>query len=70
LAVETLERLGGSSIVAEDGLVIAEVFKKERAGLEERYGCLALIRERKYGDDLILIYYLQDGHRRSAEEER
>ncbi len=52
----TLERLGGSSIVADDGLVITEVFKKERAEVKERYGCLSLIRERSYGDDLLLLY--------------
>lgn len=56
LAARTLERLAGSSIVAEDGLVITEVFKKERGELKERYGQLALIRERRYGDNLLLIY--------------
>jgi len=70
LAGKTLERLAGSSIVEEDGLVITEVFKKERAEMEERYGRLSLIRERKYGDNLILVYYRQNGQRRSAEEER
>jgi len=63
LAPRTLERLGSSPIVDEDGLVITEVFKKEREELKERYGRLLLIRERRYGDNLILIYRL-------AEEDR
>ncbi|HIC96351.1 TPA: 16S rRNA (guanine(966)-N(2))-methyltransferase RsmD [Candidatus Bipolaricaulota bacterium] len=56
LGHKTLERLGDSGIVAEDGLVIAEVFKKEQAEMEERYGRLALSLERRYGDNLILFY--------------
>lgn len=56
LAARALEQIGASPIVEEDGLVIAEVFKKERPGLKERYGPLVLIRERQYGDNLILIY--------------
>lgn len=59
LAGQTLERFGESSIVEEDGLVITEIFKKERAELEERYGQLALIRERRYGDNLLLLYSLK-----------
>ncbi len=59
LVERTLAQLGNSSIVEEDGLVIAEIFKKERAGLEEHYGPLALIRERRYGDNLILLYHRQ-----------
>ena len=59
LAGKTLERLGGSSIVEEDGLVITEVFKKERGGMEERCGRLTIIRERRYGDNLILLYRLE-----------
>jgi 16S rRNA (guanine966-N2)-methyltransferase len=56
LASKTLEWLGDASIVAEDAMVFAEVFKKERAEFQESYGPLLLIRERRYGDNLILFY--------------
>ncbi|MFQ6090464.1 MAG: 16S rRNA (guanine(966)-N(2))-methyltransferase RsmD [Candidatus Bipolaricaulia bacterium] len=56
LAGQTLERLGNLSIIEDDGFVITEIFKKERAELEEHYGGLSLIRERRYGDNLILLY--------------
>lgn len=56
LASKTLERLGDSTIVTEGALVCAEVFKKERAEFREGYGPLLLIREQRYGDNLILLY--------------
>jgi len=56
LGARTLERLASSTILDEDSLVIVELFKKERPELEESYGRLALVRERRYGDNLILIY--------------
>jgi len=56
LAARTLERLGDSKLLAEGGLVIVEVFKKEREELEERYGRLVLLQERRYGDNLVLFY--------------
>jgi len=54
LAAEALERLDGSSIVALDGLVITEVFKKEE--FRERYGELLLVDKRRYGDNLLLFF--------------
>jgi 16S rRNA (guanine966-N2)-methyltransferase len=56
LGARTLERLASSTILDEDSLVIVELFKKERPELKESYGRLALVRERRYGDNLILIY--------------
>lgn len=68
LAARTLERLGLGSppLVEEDGLVITEVFKKEREELKERYGRLVLYQERRYGDNLVLFYR----HLASADEDR
>lgn len=59
LASKTLARLGSSTILKDDSLAIAEIFKKERPELEQAYGRLALLRERRYGDNLILVYRSQ-----------
>ncbi|MCR4403806.1 MAG: 16S rRNA (guanine(966)-N(2))-methyltransferase RsmD [Candidatus Acetothermia bacterium] len=56
LGVRTLARLASSSILSDDSLVIVELFKKERPEVGESYGQLGLVRERRYGDNLILIY--------------
>jgi len=52
----TLARIAELGLLEPGGLAIAEVFKKEQAELQERYGLLQLIRERRYGDNLIVIY--------------
>lgn len=56
LGARTLELLADTSILDEDSLVIVELFKKERPKLGESYGRLSLVRERRYGDNLILLY--------------
>lgn len=54
LAGRTLHRLTRTRILAEGGVVTAEIFKKEH--LEERYGDLRRFDERVYGDNQLIFY--------------
>lgn len=54
LADQTLQALAETAILSPDGLIIAEVFRKEV--LAPRYETLIQIDERRYGDNLIVIY--------------
>jgi 16S rRNA (guanine(966)-N(2))-methyltransferase RsmD len=52
LANEVLEKIG--LVLAEEGIVITEIFKKEE--LRDEYGNLKLFNERRYGDNLLRFY--------------
>jgi len=54
LAPAALRRLGDSRLIAADGMVITEVFRKEQ--LDSSYGRLSRIRERAYGDNALWFY--------------
>lgn len=58
LAERTLQALSAGAILAPDGCLAAEVFRKEH--LQERYGRLAQARARQYGDNLLVFYRWQD----------
>ena len=58
LAHKALERLGELSLLRDDAVVVTEVFKKEP--LEDRYGPLELVDERKYGDNVLKFYRRRD----------
>ena len=54
LAKKTLQTLGACDILAPDGLIVAQHFKKEN--LPECLGVLTLIRQYKYSDTFLSIY--------------
>jgi len=54
LAHKALERLGELSLLRDEAVVVTEIFKKET--LEDRYGSLALVDERAYGDNVLKFY--------------
>ena len=57
LADQTLQALSAGAILAADGCLAAEVFRKEH--LQKRYGRLAQARSRQYGDNLLVFYRWQ-----------
>ncbi len=65
----TLARIAELGLLEPGGLAIAEIFKKERSELQERYGPLRLIRERRYGDNLIVIYQASQPRKEEEREE-
>jgi len=54
LAAAALSRLGEGDVLAEGGLVVTEVYKKE--GLSPNYGVLSRIDSRTYGDNTLHFY--------------
>jgi len=54
LSKKTLQILGGHDIVAENGLIITQHFKKD--ALPDTLGDLHLIRQKEYGDTVLSIY--------------
>jgi 16S rRNA (guanine(966)-N(2))-methyltransferase RsmD len=54
LAIRAFEELAQYLIVSENGIVVTEVFKKEK--LADAYGGLVLFEERRYGDNLLRFY--------------
>ncbi len=54
LAKKTLQTLGAYDILAPDGLIVAQHFKKEN--LPECLGVLTLIRQYKYSDTFLSLY--------------
>ena len=57
LADQALQALSTGAILAADGCLAAEVFRKER--LQERYDRLAQMQSRQYGDNLLVFYRWQ-----------
>jgi 16S rRNA (guanine966-N2)-methyltransferase len=57
LAARALTMIDGSSLLADDGLVIVQIHPKERTGVTET-PCqhLALVDERRYGSTLLMFY--------------
>ena len=58
LAKKTLQTLEACDILAPDGLIVAQHFKKEN--LPENLGVLTLIRQYTYGDTLLSLYRKED----------
>ncbi|MBU0595697.1 16S rRNA (guanine(966)-N(2))-methyltransferase RsmD [Candidatus Bipolaricaulota bacterium] len=54
LVPATLEALADGRILAEDSIVVAEIHKNETAA--PRYGVLARVDDRRYGDNRLLFY--------------
>jgi 16S rRNA G966 N2-methylase RsmD len=54
LSKKTLQTLGAYDILAPDGLVIAQHFKRD--DLPKKSGNLTLIKESRYGDTVLSIY--------------
>lgn len=54
LAPATMDILAQSKVVAADGLIIAEIFRKEHLG--SKYGSLVELDRRLYGDNLLVFY--------------
>ncbi len=55
----TLERLADGRILGQDAVVIAEVHASE--GTEAQYGTLALVDQRRYGDNRLIFYRTTGG---------
>ncbi len=58
LAHETLKMLSETTLLKEDGVLIAEVFHKE--SMDNQYGRLIQIQQRLYGDNLLVFYQWND----------
>ncbi|MCI2426704.1 16S rRNA (guanine(966)-N(2))-methyltransferase RsmD [Candidatus Acetothermia bacterium] len=56
LADQTLQRLGELPLVAADGIVVTEVYKREV--MKDSYNDLILFDKREYNDNLLLFYRL------------
>lgn len=54
MAKKTLQMLGGYDILAPNGLLVVQHFKKD--GLPDQCGVLKLIKNSRYGDTLLSIY--------------
>jgi len=59
LAHEALQLLSETTLLKEEGVIIAEVFHKE--SMDEAYGNLVQIQKRLYGDNLLVFYQWNDG---------
>ena len=59
LADQTLQALAQAAILSSKGLILAEVFRKKV--LAPQYETLIQIAERKYGDNLIVMYEQAEG---------
>ncbi len=57
LADQAIQRLGELPLVAEDGIVVTEVYKRE--AMKNSYGDLILFDRREYNDNLLLFYRLK-----------
>jgi len=58
LAPATLEALADGKVLAEDAIVVAEIHKRETAA--KSYGVLSCVDDRRYGDNRLLFYRLDD----------
>ena len=54
LVPATLDALADGRLLSDDPVVVAEIYKDERA--DETYGVLRLVDERRYGDNRLLFY--------------
>jgi len=59
LSKKTLQTLGAYDILAPDGFVVVQHFKKDE--LPEKEGGLALVKQSKYGDTLLSFYRKAEG---------
>lgn len=58
LADQAIQKLGELPLVAEDGIVVTEVYKRE--AMKEIYNDLILFDRREYNDNLLLFYRRAD----------
>ncbi len=54
LAIEAFEKIAQCPILSSEGILITEIFKKEK--LADHYGDYILFEERQYGDNLLKWY--------------
>jgi len=66
LALKALDRLADGRLLADDPVVIAEIHELE--ALPSRFGTLALVDRRRYGDNQLLFYRSDVGAPEGAEE--